>query len=97
MGRGERKRERGGTNMYRDIHRLADIQTKRHRKRKAKGDRQKDAERERLRGRETRRDKEKASKSLTLHCANRDVWMGKRNVRFQSDLVTHLKLSNKLF
>ena len=29
---GEKEREGGGTNMYRDIHRLADIQTKRHRK-----------------------------------------------------------------
>ena len=46
---------------------------------------------------ERERATEKASETLTLHCANRDVWIGKRNARFQSDLVTHLKLSKKLF
>ena len=108
MGRGGGERERGG-DKYVQRHTQAGRHTDEEtQKEKGKGrqtercrvretDRQTDRDRNRDTERETRRDKEKESKSLTFHSANRDVWMGKRNVRFQSDLVTHLKLCNKLF
>ena len=43
----------------------------------------------------TTRERETEKKLLTLYCANGDGRMRKRNALLESDLVTHLKLSNQ--